>query len=176
MDQLIKQFDNWESAEPEAILAWMSEDVTELNSNYQDANDLMKLFGVEVINQLCEALETRGLKLVTMALVNGIDFGSPAIQDMLDDLADIQDFSPYISILSTLKSLGQVTNTRWVREYGDTALPTADEIRAGVILLKSNQAKEIVIDWRNTILLPLVDSKINEGKSIAEIKQEITKD
>lgn len=173
MDRLIRQYEGWEDADATDILAWMAVETTELVTARRNANELMILLGTVTANQLAAALEAAGLKLVVYSLATptGINFGDPETQQMLDTLAaQIPAFAEHAA---TLKAIGKDTRTRWARTYGDDPLPTVEDVAAAVDLAKLNDAKATVRQWRDSVLLPLVDAAINEGKSVAEIKAEI---
>ena len=75
--------------------------------------------------------------------------------------------------MSTLKSIGQDTRTRWARFYGDADLPTAEQVADAIELAKANDAKLLVRAWRDTVLLPAVDTAINESKTIVQVQEVI---
>lgn len=172
MENLIRQFEGWENSDAAAIREWMAEQTTVLRTNRQNGNQLMKLLGTEVANGLAGALESAGLKLVVYSLAtpDGIDFGDPETQRMLDVLGQNPAFAPVIGVL---KGLGQDTRTRWARTYGDVDLPTVEQVAEAVELAKANDAKLLVREWRNSVLLPAVDTAINEGKTVEQIKEVI---
>lgn len=174
MENLIRQFEDWEEASPESILAWMSETTTELRSVRKNANELMILLGTKVANGLTSALNAAGLPLIPMALAtpDGIDFGHPETQSALDELGKIDQFKPFVA---TLKAIGQDIRTRWARTYGDVDLPTVEQVEEAVELAKVNDAKMLVREWRNTVLLQAVDTAINEGQTVDQIKEVIAK-
>jgi len=172
MDHLIRQFEGWEDSDAAVIREWMAEQTTELRSVRKNANELMILLGTKVANGLTSALNAAGLPLIPMALAtpDGIDFGHPETQSALDELGAIPQFAPFVS---TLKAIGQDTRTRWARFYGDADLPTVEQIAEAVALAKSNDAKLLVREWRNTVLLPAVDTAINEGQTVEQIQEVI---
>lgn len=172
MDHLIRQFPGWEISDAATILAWMATETTELRSVRKNANELMKLLGTEVANGLAVALSNAGLPLVvgSLAQPTGIDFGDVETQRMLDILGQNPAFAPHVV---ALKALGQDTRTRWARSYPDLPLPTVEQVTAAIVLAKTNDAKSLVREWRNSVLLPAVDTAINEGKTIIQIKEVI---
>lgn len=168
MDRLIRQYDGWEDASAADLLAWMAEETTELVANQLKANQLRTLpeIGDAAVSALCNALEAAGKKDVVMTLCagDGLNFGLPLLHERLDQLGQaLEAFAPYVG---ALKALGQDTRTRWARVYGDEPLP--DE--SAVALARQQM---LSTDWRDSTLLPLVDSAINAGKSVEQIKAEI---
>lgn len=167
MDRLIRQYDGWEDATAADLLAWMATETTEPKSFRQNGSQLMKLLKTEVACALAEALESAGMKLVVaqIATPDGIDFGDDETQRMLTKLGESSEaFAPYVG---ALKALGQDTRTRWARAYGDEPLPQ----EAAVALARQQM---LCTDWRDATLLPLVNAAINSGKTVDEIKAEIT--
>ena len=171
MEFLLRQNENWKTATPAELLTWLTTETIELKSNRLNANDLMKLLGTETANNLAGVLEATGLKLVVYSLAtkDGIDFGDPETQRMLDVLSQNPAFAPVVDML---KAFGQDRRTRWAR-FSKADLPTEQEIVNVLTLAKSNDAKAVLVRWRNDILMPIVDAAINEGRTIDKIKSEI---
>lgn len=177
MEPLIRQMPDWQTAEPSEILAYFQESVTTPRSNRLNANDLFKLLGTETACKLAAALSAAGLGLVNQSIASvGIDFGDDETQRMLSKLAEANPaFQPYAD---TLMGLGKHTATRWERNAGPAGqdeLPTVEQIAETVAAMKAIDSKVAVREWRDTILLPLVDAMTNAGNSIEEIKAEIAK-
>ena len=172
MEPLIRQYDGWQDAAPADILAWFQESITTARSNRLNANDLFKLLTTEVTCALAGALDSAGLGLVNLSIASsaGIDFGDDEMQRMLAALAvGNPAFQPYAD---TLMGLGKTTATRWERNAGpgNPEPPTVEQIAETVAAMKVIDAKALVRAWRDEVLLPLVDSLTNEGKTIEEIK------
>ena len=177
MQPLIRQIENWQDAKPSEILAYFQESVTTARPNRLNANDLFKLLGTETACGLAAALSAAGLGLVNQSIASvGIDFGDDETQRMLAKLAEANPaFQPYADVLM---GLGKYTATRWERNAGPAGpaeLPTVEEIAETVAAMKAIDAKIAVREWRDTVLLPLVDAMTNAGNSIEEIKVEISK-
>lgn len=169
LDTIIRDFEGWETANPEDILAWLSEEVTTSKTSRYNARQLMKLLTTEVACALSNALKEAGMELVIYQLASesGIDFGDEETQRMLTIIGQQnQSFAPFVE---TLKNLGTYTATRWNRHCGGE-LPTLEQIQERVNIQKIEDVKKVSRAWFNDVLQPLVINAINNGKTIEEIK------
>lgn len=173
LDTLIREYAGWQTAEPADIQTWLNEEITTIQTNYQNGKQLMKLLTTEVANALCNALEAAGLKLVVYSLASetGLNFGDEETQRMLDALgAGDPTFAPYVA---GLKALGLYTATRWVRHSGPGEVPTLEQIAERVTIQNGEDLKRENRAWFTSVLEPLVVSTINNGATLAELKTAI---
>lgn len=173
LDTLIPTIPDWETLTAEEILTWISEETTELRTNYKNANGLMKLLSTELACALSDALEAAGLKLVVYSLATeqGINFGDDETQRMLTALAADPAFAPHAE---TLKAIGKYTASRWVKHNGPGDIPSLEQVTERLAMCKLEKMKRENAAWKNDVLDPLVRNAINEGKTLTEIKTLIT--
>jgi hypothetical protein len=174
LDTLIPTIPDWEILTAEEILAWISEEVTELRSNRKNGAWLLDNLKTDVTCGLANVLKTNGLEFVNqnLATEQGLDFGNPEMQRMLEILK--QQNPLFAEHADVLIALGKVTYSRWVKHNGPGDIPSLEQVTERLSLCKLEKMKRENAAWKNDVLDPLVRNAINEGKTLTEIKTLIT--
>lgn len=173
MEHLIRQYNGWETAQASDILAWMSEEITIPNPNARrNGSQLQLLIGIDAANSFAAVLTpTNPLMIGSLNSPEGIDFSLQPVRDKIIQLSDA--VPQFKTICDQLLALGTLTYTRWSQNSGPgqlLELPTVEEISTTIENMKIIDAKTLVRQWRDEVLLPLVDENINAGKTVEEIK------
>lgn len=176
MEFLIRQIENWQAKTPAEILAYFQESVSTNNERDYKASDLDTLLGPDNCEIVCSSLRVAAatyarFEAAWAALpITGIELYSDGRQDGIRLLAQVAGWPD--ALRDAVLALGRTTATRWERNAGPDAgeLPTVEQIAETVVAMKAIDAKALVRQWRDEVLLPLVDAATNEGKTVEEIK------
>lgn len=177
MEPLIRQIENWQTKTTSEILAYFQESVSQNVTEDYTVAKLINLLGednarivVGTIQQAAAVDPLMGPTLSALSVSPGIQLYTDDRQAGIDQLAAFASWPNELT--QAVKALGRRTLTRWENNAGPSnpALPTEDEIAAEVARMKAMDAKVAVRQWRDEVLLPLVDELTNAGKSIEETK------
>lgn len=177
MESLIRQIENWQAKSPSEILVYFQESVSQNITEDYTVAKLINLLGednarivVGTIQQAAAVDPLMGPTLNALSVAPGIQLYTDDRQAGIDQLAVFASWPNELT--QAVKALGRRMLTRWENNAGpgNPEPPTVEQIAETVAAMKVIDAKALVRAWRDEVLLPLVDSLTNEGKTIEEIK------